>query len=222
MHQHESEIGKGYGDTSLKSELASMKARLVVESGDWAPMKGQGSFDNIDELFALGMASIPLRDPGRADAAFEQLTNAAKTIPDRDAREVAQIMAVEIEGLIKLGRGDRGGALASLARAAQLEAERPRPIARPYHQAGGELYARDSARHWRRSGGGAAVQGGAGANTRASGVPARPGPRRQRRRPARRGDQGGQGLPRRVAPGGQGPPGARRNARLGRKLDEGS
>ena len=38
-----------------------MKARLVVESGDWAPMKGQGSFDNIDELFALGMASIPLR-----------------------------------------------------------------------------------------------------------------------------------------------------------------
>ena len=50
--------------TSLKSELASMKARLVVESGDWAPMKGQGSFDNIDELFALGMASVPLRDPG--------------------------------------------------------------------------------------------------------------------------------------------------------------
>ena len=63
-HQHESEIGKGYGETSLKSELASMKARLVVESGDWAPMKGQGSFDNIDELFALGMASVPLGDRG--------------------------------------------------------------------------------------------------------------------------------------------------------------
>ena len=30
----ESEIGKGYDETSLKSELASMKARLVVESGD--------------------------------------------------------------------------------------------------------------------------------------------------------------------------------------------
>src|SRR6266540_2538274 len=40
-HQHvESEIGKGYGETSLKSELGSMKARLVVESGDWALMKG--------------------------------------------------------------------------------------------------------------------------------------------------------------------------------------
>jgi tetratricopeptide (TPR) repeat protein len=141
-HQHESEIGKGYGETSLKSELASMKARLVVESGDWAPMKGQGSFDNIDELFALGMASIPLRDPGRADAALEQLTNAAKTIPDQDAREVAAIMAAEIEGLIKLGRNDRIGALASLARAAALEAKRPRPIARPYPiKPAGELYA---------------------------------------------------------------------------------
>ena len=131
-HHHESEIGRGYGETSLKSELASMKARLVVESGDWAPMKGQGSFDNIDELFALGMASIPLRDPGRAEAALEQLTGAAKTIPDSDAREVAGIMAAEIEGLIKLGRNDRAGALASLARGAQLEAKRPAPVARPY------------------------------------------------------------------------------------------
>ena len=140
-HQHESEIGKGYGATSLKSELASMKARLVVESGDWAPMKGQRSFDNIDELFALGMASIPLRDPGRADAALEQLTNAAKTVPDRDAREVAAIMAAELEGLVKLGGNDRVGALAALARAAQLELRRPRPVARPYPiKPAGELY----------------------------------------------------------------------------------
>ena len=140
-HQHESEIGKGYGQVSLKSELASMKARLVIESGDWSPMKGQGSFDNIDELFALGVASIPLRDPGRADAALEQLLTAARTVPDRDAREVAQIMAAELEGLIKLGKNDRSGALASLARGAQLEAQRPRPIARPYPiKPAGELY----------------------------------------------------------------------------------
>jgi tetratricopeptide (TPR) repeat protein len=140
-HHAESEIGKGYGETSLKSELASMKARLVVESGDWAPMKGQGSFDNIDELLALGMASIPLRDPGRADAALEQLTNAAKTIPDQDAREVAAIMAAELEGLIKLGQNDRTGALAALARGAQLESKRPRPVARPYPiKPAGELY----------------------------------------------------------------------------------
>ncbi|HEY1911130.1 MAG TPA: hypothetical protein VGG73_09415, partial [Vicinamibacterales bacterium] len=61
-HQHESEIGRGFGETSLKGELASMKARLVVESGDWALMKGQSSFDNIDELLALGIASVRLGD----------------------------------------------------------------------------------------------------------------------------------------------------------------
>jgi predicted Zn-dependent protease len=88
------------------------------------------------------MASVPLGDRGRADAALEQLTNAAKTIPDQDAREVATIMAVEVEGLIKLGRNDRPGALAALARAAALEAKRPRPVARPYPiKPAGELYA---------------------------------------------------------------------------------
>ena len=128
--------------TSLKSEFASMKARLVIESGDWAPMKGQASFDNIDELFALGMASIPLRDPGRADAAIEQLTIASKTVPDRDAREIAQIMAAELVGLSKLARNDRAGSLAALAGAAPIEARRPRPVARPYPiKPAGELYA---------------------------------------------------------------------------------
>jgi tetratricopeptide (TPR) repeat protein len=54
----ESEIGRGFGSASLKSELGSMRARRVVESRSWADMKGQGSFENIDELFALGMASV--------------------------------------------------------------------------------------------------------------------------------------------------------------------
>jgi hypothetical protein len=52
-HQHaESEIGRGFSTTSLRSELGSMRARRVVESGSWADMKGQGSFENIDELCA--------------------------------------------------------------------------------------------------------------------------------------------------------------------------
>jgi tetratricopeptide (TPR) repeat protein len=141
-NHHESEIGRGFGETSLKSELASMKARLVIESADWALMKGQGSFDNIDELFALGVASVPLNDPGRASAAFDNLGQAAKSVPDADAREIARIMAAELDGLMRLARNDRPGALAALANAAQLEARRPRPIARPYPiKPAGELYA---------------------------------------------------------------------------------
>ncbi len=36
-------------------------------------MKGQPSFDNADELFALGLASVKLNDCGCAEAALEQL-----------------------------------------------------------------------------------------------------------------------------------------------------
>src|SRR5262245_7537302 len=128
----ESEIGRGYGSMSLKSELASMRARQVVESGSWADMKGKGSFDNIDELFALGQASIALGDLARADAAVEHLGTAAKTVPDADAREISAIMAAELDGLLRLARKDRAGGLAALRRATALEARRPRPIARPY------------------------------------------------------------------------------------------
>jgi tetratricopeptide (TPR) repeat protein len=142
-HQHvESEIGRGFSSASLKSELGSMRARRVVESRSWAEMKGQGSFENIDELFALGMASVNLGDSARAAAAHEHLGTASQTVPDSDAREIAAIMRAELDGLIRLARGENQGGLAALARAEALEAERVRPIARPYPiKPAGELYA---------------------------------------------------------------------------------
>ena len=141
-HQHvETEIGRGFAPLSLKSELASMRARIVIESGDWAQMQGAASFDNIDELFALGLSSVRLNDLPRADAAVEHLGNAATVIPDQDARDVAAIMAAELDGIVRLARRDRAGGLAALARAAALEAKRPRPVARPYPvKPAGELY----------------------------------------------------------------------------------
>jgi tetratricopeptide (TPR) repeat protein len=141
-HQVESEIGRGFGPASIKSELASMRARLVVESADWAQMKGQGSFDNIDELFALGLASLGLGDRARADAAIGQLRTASATVPDRDAREIATIMAAELDVAARIASGDLQGGLSALARSAALEARRPPPIARPYPiKPAAELYA---------------------------------------------------------------------------------
>jgi tetratricopeptide (TPR) repeat protein len=141
-HQHvESEIGRGFSSTSLASELGSMRARRVVESGAWTEMKAQGSFENIDELFALGLASVGLGDQARAEAAHEHLGIAAQTVPDSDARDIAAIMRAELDGVILLARGDRRAGLAALARAQALEAKRPRPIARPYPiKPAGELY----------------------------------------------------------------------------------
>jgi tetratricopeptide (TPR) repeat protein len=134
-HEHqsiESEIGRGYGPTALKNELASMRAREVIESGDWTRMQGQGTFDNVDELFALGLSSVKLGDLARADAAAEHLGNASRVLPDRDQREVTAIMASQIAGLLQIARGDPQAGLATLAKTADAEAQRPAPVARPY------------------------------------------------------------------------------------------
>src|SRR5581483_5762105 len=119
-HHVESEIGRGYGPMSLKAEAASMRARYVLESGDWAEMKGRSNFDNVDELSALGIASVKLGDLDRAQAAYEQMKNARDAAPDADNKRVAQIMMAEPAGL------------AALADGARIEATMPKPIARPY------------------------------------------------------------------------------------------
>ena len=131
-HHAESEIGRGFGAASLKSELGSMRARRIVESGSWEEMKGQGSFENIDELYALGAASVRLGDLARAAAALDHLGKASESVPDADAREIAAIMRSELDGMLRVARGDTQGGLAALARAEALEARRPRPVARPY------------------------------------------------------------------------------------------
>ena len=141
-HHVESEIGRGFGGLSLKSERASMRARLVVESGRWELMKGQPSFDNVDELFALALASIKLGDRGRVEASLEQLDGARKAAPDADNKRIAETMYREIGGLYQIMRGEKADGLAALESAAGIEGEGPRPIARPYPiKPAGELYA---------------------------------------------------------------------------------
>jgi len=131
-HRVESEIGRGYGPMSLKGELASMRARLVLESGRWDEMKGRSSFDNVDELFALGIASIKLGDEARAEAVFDQLQQARAAAPDPDNKRLASIMSGEVAGLIQLARGQKTEAMQTLAGAARAESQLARPIARPY------------------------------------------------------------------------------------------
>jgi tetratricopeptide (TPR) repeat protein len=131
-HHVESEIGRGYGQSSLQNELASMRARYVVESGSWAEMKGASAFGNVDELFAVGVSAASLGDVVRAEAAIQHLQTAGKTIGDAEVREVVGIMVEQLTAFVRLARGDRAAAIAALERSVSREAKRPRPIARPY------------------------------------------------------------------------------------------
>jgi hypothetical protein len=128
----ESEIGRGFSSTSLKSELGSMRARLVVDAGAWSDMRGQGNFENIDELFALGYAAVRLGDTARGTAAAEQLRTAMSQVGDTDAKEIAGISSIALQGVLRMAANDRAGGLKALAGGRGVEAKRPKPIARPY------------------------------------------------------------------------------------------
>jgi hypothetical protein len=207
----ESEIGRGFSSTSLMSELGSMRARLVVEAGAWSEMRGQDSFENIDELFALGYAALKLGDAARAAAAGEHLQNAAKSVPDADARAIAGIMALELDASLRAGRGDAAGAWR------RWRAPRLPNRAAQTHRASLSNQARSGAVRRGAPGVGRRVRRGEAVSCVAR---AHASPSGGAARPCAGGgeswDEGGcrqrcEGLPRRVAPGRQHQTGARRS-----------
>jgi tetratricopeptide (TPR) repeat protein len=140
-HYGDSEIGRGSGPLALRNDRGSMRARSVIESERWADMKGQQSFDNIDELFALGMSAVKLGDLPRAQAARDLLTGAAAPSQEAGLREQAAVLSAELEALIAFAGGQQAAAFASMDRAASLQAKMPKPIGRPYPVKGAdELY----------------------------------------------------------------------------------
>ncbi len=138
-HYGDSEIGRGSGPQVLRNHRGSLRARYIIESERWSDMKGQGSFDNIDELFVLGMAGVKLGDLKRADAALDLLKKAPAA--DSELMEQTTIMALALEALIAMARGRSADAFAAMDRATMLQAKMPKPIGRPYPVKGAdELY----------------------------------------------------------------------------------
>lgn len=140
-HYGDSEIGRGSGPLALRNDRGSMRARSVIEAERWGDMQGQRTFDNIDELFALGMSAVKLGDLARGDAALELLAGAAAPQQDPGLREQAAILTAELEALLAFARGRHPDAFAAMDRATALQARMPRPIGRPYPVKGAdELY----------------------------------------------------------------------------------
>ncbi len=137
----ESEIGRMTGPLALRNDRGSMRARYIIESGRWAEMKGQGTFDGIDELFALGLSAVNLSDGGRVTAVIEQLRGAASPAQPAELREQAEVMLRSMEALDLFTRGRQGEAFSMMDRATALQARMPKPIGRPFPVKGAdELY----------------------------------------------------------------------------------
>ena len=131
-HYGDNEIGRGSGLTALRNDNGSMRARHVIESERWIDMKNQTSFNNIDELFALGMSAAKLGDMAKANTSFELLQKADVTGQDPGLREQAAILIEELRALIAMAGNRPVEAIAAMERATVLQTRMPKPIGRPY------------------------------------------------------------------------------------------
>ncbi len=111
--------------------LAQMRARYVIETRRWTDMKGQPSFDSVDELFAVGMSSAILGDFGRADETLQLLR---QQIANEQGVEklIDSVMEREMDGMIQIARGKTAEGVALLQEAGTLEDQIPGPVGLPF------------------------------------------------------------------------------------------
>jgi len=125
-----SEIGLGSNEAALRNDRGSMRARYIIESERWQEMKGQATFDNIEELFALGLSAVNLGDASRMRSVIEEFRKAAAS-PAPELREQATVMLREMEALDQFAQGQHARAFALLDQAVAMQNRMPRPIGRP-------------------------------------------------------------------------------------------
>jgi len=128
----ESEIGRGSGEAALRNDRGSMRARYIIDSERWQEMKGQSTFDNIEELFALGLSAVNLGDASRVRVVIDEFRKASSPGQPAELREQAEIMLRQMESLDLFAQGRHDVAFQALDRAAALQARLPRPIGRPF------------------------------------------------------------------------------------------
>jgi tetratricopeptide (TPR) repeat protein len=137
----QSEIGRGNNESALRNDRGSMRARYIIEGERWQEMKGQTTFDNIEELFALGLSAVNLGDAARVRAVIEEFRKAAAPSQAAELREQAEVMLREMEALDLFAQGRQAEAFAMMDRAAALQSRMPKPIGRPFPVKGAdELY----------------------------------------------------------------------------------
>ena len=128
----QSEIGRGNNEAALRNDRGSMRARYIIESERWQEMKGQATFDNIEELFAMGLSAVNLGDAARVRSVIDEFRKAAAPSQSAELREQAEIMLREMEALDLFAQGRHADAFAIMDRAAALQARMPKPIGRPF------------------------------------------------------------------------------------------
>jgi tetratricopeptide (TPR) repeat protein len=118
-------------DLTLLSDLASMRARFVIETRRWSVMAKEENFANVNDLFAIGASNAKLGQLDRAEIVRKALAARADSPQEGDLRPAIAIMEREVAALIEIAsaRIDRG--IAILRDAARAESQLPPPLGLP-------------------------------------------------------------------------------------------
>ena len=124
-------VVKASGELRLVSELASMRARYVIDTGSWELLARERNFGNVNELFAIGISAARIGNWSAAELSRQALAERSRAEQEGDMRPVIAIMEQELAALIALGAGRRDQAVSLLRAAAQAEQQLPAPLGLP-------------------------------------------------------------------------------------------
>ncbi|MFN8058628.1 MAG: hypothetical protein U0Q12_05635 [Vicinamibacterales bacterium] len=124
-------VVKSSGLLNLLSNLATMRARYVVETEQWALMGQERNFANINELYAIGVSAARTGNTALAELARQTLGQRAQAPEEGDLRPAAAIMERQVAGMMSLAAGRRDEAVATLRAAADTELALPPPLGLP-------------------------------------------------------------------------------------------
>jgi tetratricopeptide (TPR) repeat protein len=122
---------KRTGSVELLSDLASMRARFVVETRRWSMMAREQNFANVNDLFAIAMSAARTANTTVAERARQVLAARAQAEEEGDLRPAIAIMEREVAALIDLANGRRDEAVKVLRAAADAELKLPAPLGLP-------------------------------------------------------------------------------------------
>jgi len=117
--------------TTLLSDLASMRARFVIETRRWPMLARADQFANANDLFAIGMSAARTQDVVRAERVRQALAARAQSPQEGDMRPAIAIMERELAGLIAHAEGRTPDAIQMLQAAADAELKLPPPLGLP-------------------------------------------------------------------------------------------
>jgi tetratricopeptide (TPR) repeat protein len=116
---------------SLLSDLASMRARYVIETRRWHLMAQEAKFANVNDLFAIGLSAARTGNIALADTAHRTLAVRAQATEEGDLRAAIVVMEGELAAIVALAAGRRDEAVSLLRTATASEIALPAPLGLP-------------------------------------------------------------------------------------------